>query len=1020
MSSNDVPSHRIVILGAGRAPRHDLPAALVSVDRYGRVMDWLLSAFSALPAPRTHFVMGYKAGEIRNRYPDIDLIYNPDWETTGPATSLSIAPLTSIASTWVTYSDVLFRSDTVRRVEAVEADLVIAVDTTWRTRYDGRSRADLDQSEKVVLMDGAPIAIGKHIGTIEASAEFVGLVKLSSETASQLQELVRSGAVVQRASLPEVISLLMKNGARIAAVDVGGQWAELNLPQDLSRFVLGTKAESLMRLKPLVRIGTVGELVSFTVQEWHDARESVLESAHRKFGASRLIVRSSALSEDQWSVSSAGVYESVLDVDGGDPKCIAAAIERVLRSYGYPDPQDQVLIQEMLSGTTMSGVVMTRTPDLGAPYYVFSFDDTSCRTDTVTGGTGDNVRTVFLHRGDPLREELPKELHHLLRVVQEIEELVGHDSLDIEFAYTADGRAHVLQVRPIAVSRVENSIDDHAIAKAIVQAKRFFGELQRPTPFVLSPQTQLSVMSDWNPAEIIGKKPKRLAFSLYRYLITDGVWALQRAQYGYRDVRPCNLIVDILGHPYVDVRATFNSFVPAALPDNVAERLLRHYLDYLAMHPEMHDKVEFSVLFTCLAFDFDSRARERLVGVLSKGEIALLRKALFDITRNGMSRCNTDYDQISLLGSRFERIRSAGLPPLERAYVLLEDLRRYGTPLFSHLARAGFVAATFLRSLPSTGCIDEGRDSDYVAMLNTVSSQMQHDARQVAHEQLTWQDFVSKYGHLRPGTYDITSPCYASSPDLFLRQVVESCPAADIFVKPPHPWNEATRAIIAHELEAFGYDPDLKRFEEFLQKAIEGRELSKFVFTRNLSAALEAIAEFGEMHGVGREELAHISIEDLLKFRSARSTEAFYTLKSLVRQGEEAFKLTEAVCFPGQIFSEADMECFEQLKATPNFVTSKTVRASVVCLSGGSSPETAVKGKIVVIPNADPGFDWLFSRGIGGLVTMYGGRNSHMAIRSAEFGLPAAIGVGERLFETLTQVEVVEIDCGSQQIRVVR
>ena len=73
-------------------------------------------------------------------------------------------------------------------------------------------------------------------------------------------------------------------------------------------------------------------------------------------------------------------------------------------------------------------------------------------------------------------------------------------------------------------------------------------------------------MTDWNPAEIVGTNPKRLASSLYRYLVTDEVWARQRAEYGYRDVRPCPLLVDFVGHPYVDVRASFNSFVPAALP----------------------------------------------------------------------------------------------------------------------------------------------------------------------------------------------------------------------------------------------------------------------------------------------------------------------------------------------------------------------------------------------------------------------------------------------------------------------
>src|SRR5439155_16653791 len=116
---------------------------------------------------------------------------------------------------------------------------------------------------------------------------------------------------------------------------------------------------------------------------------------------------------------------------------LRSAINRVFESYGSAEDGNQVLVQEMLHDVTLSGVVMTRHHALGAPYYVINFDDTTARTDTVTGG-GD-VRSVILHRGATLRADLPTELSSVLAVVQNIEQLVGHDSLDIEFALTGDG-----------------------------------------------------------------------------------------------------------------------------------------------------------------------------------------------------------------------------------------------------------------------------------------------------------------------------------------------------------------------------------------------------------------------------------------------------------------------------------------------------------------------------------------------------------------------------------------------------
>ena len=72
--------------------------------------------------------------------------------------------------------------------------------------------------------------------------------------------------------------------------------------------------------------------------------------------------------------------------------------------------------------------------------------------------------------------------------------------------------------------------------------------------------------------------------------------------------------------------------------------------------------------------------------------------------------------------------------------------------------------------------------------------------------------------------------------------------------------------------------------------------------------------------------------------------------------------------------------------------------------------------KIVLIENADPGFDWIFSQNIAGLITKYGGANSHMAIRCAEFGIPAAIGCGEQRYDLLKKGNKIRLDCAARVI----
>tara|TARA_B100000929_G_C15196330_1_gene314142 strand:- start:215 stop:517 length:303 start_codon:yes stop_codon:yes gene_type:complete len=74
--------------------------------------------------------------------------------------------------------------------------------------------------------------------------------------------------------------------------------------------------------------------------------------------------------------------------------------------------------------------------------------------------------------------------------------------------------------------------------------------------------------------------------------------------------------------------------------------------------------------------------------------------------------------------------------------------------------------------------------------------------------------------------------------------------------------------------------------------------------------------------------------------------------------------------------------------------------------------------KIILLENADPGYDWIFSYNLAGLITKYGGVASHMAIRCAELNLPAAIGCGEIFYEKLQHSSRVLLDCDNSQISI--
>jgi hypothetical protein len=196
----------------------------------------------------------------------------------------------------------------------------------------------------------------------------------------------------------------------------------------------------------------------------------------------------------------------------------------------------------------------------------------------------------------------------------------------------------------------------------------------------------------------------------------------------------------------------------------------------------------------------------------------------------------------------------------------------------------------------------------------------------------------------------------------------------------------------------------------FLRDAIAGREASKFVFTKYLSLALKRLQHWGNQVGLNTDALSFLTIAQIS--RGGNSQE----LSDQAERAQASHRINSQIECPSLIFSPEDLLSFVRLSSEPNFVGSGSVSAAGIVVKQDTRAEHLF-GKIALIESADPGYDWLFSAGIVGLVTMFGGGNSHMAVRCAELSLPAAIGVGESLFISAAKSTRIDLEPENRQLR---
>ena len=760
--------------------------------------------------------------------------------------------------------------------------------------------------------------------------------------------------------------------------------------------ILPIKIANLEKLK---LICNVPKFLYFNFQDYQNNKKKIIKNIQKKL-KKIIIIRSATFIEDG-RLSNAGKFLSIPNINSINSSEIELAIKKVFESYGKNKKNEFVLVQEYIQNAESVGVIFTADPKNGSPFRTINFNNSNS-TDLITSGKSNGRIIYYFKNVSASKINMVKQIKNIENIIQRLEKKFVCLFLDIEFLIYKK-KIYILQLRRLKTYYTKK-----------IDFKKSLGDLEKKIFKMISETSHLtgknryfSTMTDWNPAEIIGLKPKPLALSLYQSLITDEIWSESRSSLGYKDVTKMPLLCSFLGTPYVDLRTDINSFLIPSLNEKIQKKLLNHYFKKFKKKPNYYyDKIESSLVINSISLDINKYKNLLAGSELSKKESSKVITEYTKLTLEIIFKLKSNIKKYKDGEILLKKIKSSKNSSINKIYLMHNICKNYGTLPFANLARMAFIAVEFLNSFENLNIISKNEKKHFLETIKSVSFEMNKKLNQ------SKKHFLQKYGHLRPNTYEISNPNYRQNFNNYFNKV-------KLNLKRPKKFNfsfeQKTRINNLLKIAKFK-EINAYLLINFIELSIYHRENSKLFFTKIINEIFSQLKILSRRIGLNEKNIQYLDIKKILSlYESFSHKNIIYDLKRNIIENKKIYQFNKNFNLPNIILDKNDIYYFEEENASPTFITDKTTSSKFIILNK-ISRKLNLDNKLVCIVNADPGYDFIFNFKINGLITAFGGPNSHMSIRCNEFEIPAAIGIGEKKFQQLTKYHSLYLNCEKKML----
>ena len=242
---------RAIILAAGMGTRlspltNDRPKAMV-IYKGRSIIERQIKVMNLLGIDDIIIVGGHFIETLREL--ECKIIPNNDYFRTNMVYSLFCAKEYFNDDIIVSYGDILYEPNVLKKLILEKSDISVAIDMNWKEYWRSRFDDPLKDAETLSLNNaGKILGIGnKPTSYSEIDGQFMGLLKFSKAGVKKIMNLTLgklapkisetlsiNGKAFEDAYMTDLVNALITNGSFVKAVPIYEDWIEIDTREDFS------------------------------------------------------------------------------------------------------------------------------------------------------------------------------------------------------------------------------------------------------------------------------------------------------------------------------------------------------------------------------------------------------------------------------------------------------------------------------------------------------------------------------------------------------------------------------------------------------------------------------------------------------------------------------------------------------------------------------------------------------------------------------------------------------------------